>query len=145
MKAQSINTSSIRTPSAGWNGSPPAIVSGLLAQARGLEIVAMLATRLAAALMPALTIVVAAALAVSTPGMEVYLQAGLWAGGFLFYALALESGKSGTAALLLVTGAAIQALTWMSSGLAPELAVAAAALVAAWAAVSIARIVFKRA
>lgn len=144
MKAQSIDTSTIRTPATGWNGSSRAIAAGLLAQARALEIVAMLATRLAAVLVPALTIVLAAALAVSTPGLDIYLQAGLWTGGFLFYALAIEASKSGTATLLLVSGAAIQALTYMSSRLATELAVAAAALVAAWAAVSIARVVFKR-
>lgn len=144
MNTQTINPRSIKTTSMGWNGSPPTIASGLLAQARGLEIIAMLATRLAVALLPGLAIVVAATLAVSGPGMEVYLQAALWAVGFLFYAVAVESHRPGMAALLVGTGAVVQVLAWLSDRIAPELAIAAAALIAAWLTVVIAVFVFRR-
>jgi hypothetical protein len=144
MNTQSIHTRSVKTASMGWSGSPPTIASGLLAQARGLEIVAMLATRLAVVLLPALAIVMASTLAVSTPGTAVYLQAALWAGGFLFYALATESDRPGVAALLVGTGAAIQALAWLSGRVSPELGIAAAALVAAWLTIVIARFVLRQ-
>lgn len=143
MKAQTIDNRSFATRSAdGYSygygyGVQPTLARGLLAQARGLEIVAMLATRAAVALIPALAIVVAAALAVTTPGMAVYLQAALWASGFLFIALAMESDSPADAGINLVVGIALPVLTWLSARLAPELAVAAAALVAAWVAVAI--------
>jgi hypothetical protein len=81
---------------------------------------------------------------VSTASMETYLQVALWTGGFLFYAQAMESGRAGTAALLAISGAAVQALTWLSARGAPELAVAAATLVAAWVAGAIATAIFRR-
>ncbi|MDX1380328.1 MAG: hypothetical protein R3233_04365, partial [Xanthomonadales bacterium] len=132
MKAQAIDTLPRKRTAADWRPSPPAVAAGLLAQARGLEIVAMLA------------IVIGAVLAVSTPGMEAYLQAVLWAGGFLFYGRAFDSERPSVAALLVATGAAIQALAWMSDRMAPELAVVAATLVAAWVAAVIAAAVFRR-
>jgi hypothetical protein len=144
MKAQAIDTLSRTRAPAAWRAGPPTIAAGLLAQARGLEIVAALATRLAVALLPALAIVIGSVLAVSTPGMEVYLQALLWTGGFLFYGRAFDAGRPHVAALLVVTGIAVQALAWVSDRLAPELAVAAATLVAAWVAAIIATAVFRR-
>jgi len=144
MKAQAIDTRPRKRAAADWRPSPPTIAAGLLAQARGLEIVAMLATRLAVALVPALAIVIGSVLAVSTPGMEAYLQAVLWVGGFLFYGRAFDAERPQVAALLVATGVAVQALAWMSDRMAPELAVVAATLVAAWAAVIIAAAVFRR-
>lgn len=139
MKAQAIDNRSFATRSAGGYGAQPTLARGLLAQARGLEILATLATRAAVALTPALAIVVAAALAVTTPGMAVYLQAALWAGGFVFIGLAIESDSPVGAGVNLAIGITLPVLTWLSARLAPELAVAAAALVAAWLAVGIFR------
>jgi apolipoprotein N-acyltransferase len=156
MKAQVINTRVIgmqtasptanttanttaRTQATARPGSVPTLAAGLLAQARGLEILALLASRMAVALIPALAIVVAAALAAANPDTAVYLQATLWAGGFLYLALAVESDKSGGAALNLGLGLAVQVLAWLSVQVAPELAVAAAVLVAARVAVAIFR------
>jgi hypothetical protein len=124
---------------ADWSGSPLSVASGLLAQARGLEVVAGLATRLATALAPALLIVIAASVAMATPGTLIYLQATLWAGGFLCYALAIESHRPGRAVLLVVSGLAIQTLTWLSGRHGPELAVLAATLVALWIAAAVLR------
>jgi hypothetical protein len=139
MKAQMIDSRSFDTRSTGGYGAQPTLARGLLAQARGLEILATLATRAAIALIPALTIVVAAALAVATPDMAVYLQATLWACGFVFIALAMESDSPAGAGINLAIGIALPVLTWLSARLASELAVAAAALVAAWLAVAIFR------
>ena len=65
--------------------------------------------------------------------------AALWAGGFLYLALAAESDRSGGARLNLGLGVAVQALAWLSAQIAPEFAVAAATLVAARLAVAIFR------
>jgi hypothetical protein len=115
------------------------LASGLLAQARGLEILAQLATRVALALVLALAIVALAAQAIASPGTAVLLQAALWGGGFLYLALAVESNRSGGAALNLSLGIAVQTLAWLSVEVTPELAVAAAALVAARIAIAIFR------
>jgi apolipoprotein N-acyltransferase len=144
MKAQAVNTRVIdfnttRTQATARPSGLPAMASGMLAQARGLEILAQLATRVALASMPALAIVALAALAIANPGTAVVLQAALWAGGFLYLALAVESDRSGGAALNLGLGVAVQTLAWLSVEVAPELAVAAAALVAARMAAAIFR------
>jgi hypothetical protein len=144
MKAQAINTRVVNMKTAspqsiGWPGNRTTLASGLLAQARGLEILATLAARVAAALIPAVVIVAAAALAVANPGMAVILQATLWAGGFLFAALAVDSNRAGAATVNFSTGVAMQVLTWLSTQVALELAVAAAALFAARVAIAIFR------
>ena len=144
MKAQAINARVIdinaaRTPAASLPGGPPTLAASLLAQARGLEELALLATRLAVALLPALAIIALATLAIANPATVVVLQAALWAGGFLYLALAVESDKSGGATLNLGLGVAVQALAWLSVQGEPELAVAAAVLVAARLAAAIFR------
>jgi hypothetical protein len=139
MKAQTIDSRSFPARSAGSYVAQPALATGLLAQARGLEILAALATRAAVALVPAVALVAAAALAVATPGMAVYLQAALWAGGFLFIVLAMESESAVSGFGNHAIGAALPVLTWLSATQAPELAVAGAALVAAWLAISLFR------
>ena len=144
MKAQAIGTYSGDRTAARWRANPPSISAGLLAQARGLEIVAALAARLAVALLPALAIVTVAALALASPDLERILYAALWSVGFLFYGMAIDRQSPLVAALLLVSGIAVQALTWFGAGHAPELAIAAAAVAAAWAAGSIAALLFRR-
>ena len=147
MKAQVIETTRIdaaaEAAAFGWSRGPSSVARGLLAQARGLEVVAMLATRLALALLPALAIVTVAALAVASPDLERVLYAALWSVGFLFYGMAIDRESPLVAALLLASGGAVQALTWFGAGHAPELALAAAALAAAWAAGSIAARLFR--
>jgi hypothetical protein len=139
MKAQTIDHRSFAASPAGSYGAQPTLARGLLAQARGLEILAMLATRAAVALIPALAIVVAATLAVANPDLAIYLQATLWTGGFLFMALAMESDSPLGAIVHFGIGMALPVLTLLSAQVAAELAVAAATLVAAWLAVAIFR------
>lgn len=139
MKAQTFDTRCIEARPAGWSGGPPTIARGLVAQARGLEIIAMLATRAAIALIPALSLVVAAALAVASPDLAIYLQAALWTGGFLFIALAMEADSPLGAIVNFGIGIAMPVLSLLSAQVAAELAVAGAALVAAWLAVAIFR------
>ena len=93
------------------------------------------ALRLAAkgftALVPALAIVVGTAWAISVPGLEQFLQASLWASGFVFLALAIDSEKP-TVGLPLATGIALPVLALLSANVAAEFAVVAGFLVAAW-------------
>jgi hypothetical protein len=98
-----------------------------------------LAARALLALVAAAAVVVAAAWLVTLPEFAPYLQAAIWAGGFVFVALAVESDSPLAALLLLATGIAMPALAWLSSRVAVELALVAAALVAVWAAAAIFR------
>ena len=94
------------------------------------------ATKVFLALVPALAVVVAAAWLVTAPGLVVYLQATLWASGFVFMGLAIDSEKPAPG-LSLATGIALPILAVLSSRVAVEIAIVAAALVAAWVATAI--------
>ena len=95
-----------------------------------------LATKVFLALVPALAIVVAAAWLITVPDLVVYLQATLWASGFVFLGLAIDSEKF-VAGLSLASGVALPVLAVLSSRVAVEIAIVAAALVAAWVAAAI--------
>ena len=90
------------------------------------------------ALVPALAIIIGSTWAISTPNVEPFLQASLWAAGFIFLALAIDSEKL-TIGPLVSTGMALPVLALLSSRVAAEFAMVAAALVATWVAVSILR------
>ena len=94
------------------------------------------ATKVFLALVPALAIVVAAAWLITAPGLVVYLQATLWASGFVFLGLAIDSEKPAPS-LSLATGIALPILAVLSSRVAVEIAIVAAVLVAAWVAAAI--------
>jgi hypothetical protein len=95
-----------------------------------------LVTKAFLALVPAVAIVVGAAWLITAPDLVVYLQATLWASGFVFLGLAIDSEKS-VASLSLVTGIALPVLAVLSSRVAVEIAIVAAVLVAAWVAAAI--------
>ena len=101
----------------------------LASRANGLT---RLVYRLLVAGAPALGILIATIWLISAPGLLPYLQAALWATGFVFMALAVEAERPHAAALLLTTGLALPMLAWLSSRLAVEFIVVAAALIAAW-------------
>ena len=126
MKAQTLTPSTLD-----WPSTPSAVARGLVAQARGLEVLARLANRLAVALIPAVAIVVAASVAIVTPGAAAWLQALLWVSGFLFYAMGFEAERGFAIALFLALGATVQASAWASAQHALELGVAGATVVAA--------------
>ena len=94
------------------------------------------ATKVFLALVPALAIVVAATWLITAPGLVVYLQATLWASGFVFLGLAIDSEKP-VPGLSLATGIALPILAVLSSRVAVEIAIVAAVLVAAWVAAAI--------
>lgn len=96
-----------------------------------------LARRAFLAVVPAVGIVIAAAWLAMQAELAVYLQALLWASGFVFFGLALESERAGTALQLLLTGIAVPVLALMSDRVAIEIAVIAAALVALWVAAAV--------
>ena len=105
---------------------------------RTLNRVLCLATKGFTALVPALAIIVGAAWAITLPSLEQFLQASLWASGFVFLALAIDSEKP-TIGSLLATGLALPLLALLSSHVAGEFAIVAAVIVAAWVAASILR------
>jgi hypothetical protein len=89
--------------------------------------------RLLLALAPALALVVASAWAVGGGLSSGILQALIWASGFVFLALAMETRKPDFS-MLLITGLALPALALLSAWVAVEFALLAAVLVAAWVA-----------
>lgn len=105
---------------------------------RTLNRVLCLAAKGFTALVPALAIVVGAVWAITVPSLEQYLQASLWASGFVFLALAIDSAKP-TVAKTLATGIALPVLALLSTSVASEFAIVAAVIVAAWVAASILR------
>jgi hypothetical protein len=90
------------------------------------------------AIVPALAIVVGSAWLITMPDLVVYLQATIWASGFLFLGLALDSQPPFNG-MHLATGIALPVLAMLSSYVAVELVVFAAALVAIWVAAGIFR------
>ena len=90
------------------------------------------------ALVPALAIVVGTAWAITVPGLEQFLQASLWASGFVFLALVVES-ESPAIGLPLATGIALPVLAMLSFNVASEFAIVGAVLVATWVAALILR------
>jgi hypothetical protein len=101
-----------------------------------LNLALHLATKTFLAVVPALALVVGAAWLVTVPDLVVYLQATLWASGFVFLGLAIDTQKP-VNGLSLVTGIALPVLALLSSRLSVEIAIVAAALVAGWIAAAI--------
>ena len=112
--------------------------TAITGSAQTLNRVLCLAAKGFTALVPALAIVVGAVWAITVPGVEQFIQASLWASGFVFLALAVDSNKP-TVGLTLATGIALPVLALLSSNVAGEFAIVAASLVAAWVAASILR------
>jgi len=98
-----------------------------------------LATKALLALVSALALLVAATWLVTLPDQVVYLQATIWAAGFVFIGIAIESESAEAAILGLATGIALPVLAFLSSSVAVEFIVVAATLVAAWIAAAILR------
>lgn len=88
------------------------------------------------AVVPAAALVFAAIWAIGQPNVIVYLQVLTTSLGFVFIAFALSSESGRTAALFLLTSAALFVLALFSPG-ASELLVVAAALIAAWTGIGI--------
>jgi len=112
--------------------------TAMAGSARTLNRALCLAAKAFTALVPALAIVVGAAWAITVPSLDQFLQASLWASGFVFLALAIDSEKP-TVALPLATGIALPVLALLSSRVAGEFAIVAAVVIAAWVAASILR------
>ena len=110
--------------------------TAIAGSARTLNRALCLAAKGFTALVPALAIVVGAVWAITVPGVEQFIQASLWASGFIFLALAIDSNKP-TVGLTLATGIALPVLALLSSYVAGEFAIVAASLVATWVAASI--------
>ena len=103
-----------------------------------LNQVLSLATKAFMALVPAFAIIVGSAWLITLADLVIYLQVTLWTSGFVFLGLAIESEKPFVLPAL-ATGIALPVLASMSSQIAVEWAIVAAALVAGWVAVAIFR------
>lgn len=89
------------------------------------------------ALLPAVALVIATAWVAAQPGWVVYLQAGIWAIGFLFLGLTLDSRTIGKAGLNALAGLAMFILAWQSRNFGTELLIVAATVMGAWIAAAI--------
>jgi hypothetical protein len=98
-----------------------------------------LAARAFVALVPAMAIVTLAALATTMSSLAVVLEASVWAAGFIFLALAIDSSRE-SVGMLLATGAILPILALLSSRVAVEFVIVAAAILAVW----VARWIFQR-
>jgi len=126
----------MKTHAIDWNGPEFKKRQERLDPAGRLSGATRVVSRAILALAPATAMVIIAAWLVTVPGLAVYLQAGLWASGFLFFGLALESDKA-TIGLSVLTGFALPLLAWLSSTTSLEFLIIAVALVAAWIASAI--------
>lgn len=137
-----MNTNTIRT-NIEWPGLKTSDTTGQRIQAWNAAVplhqATHFSTRLLQALLPALAIIVGSAWAIGTFETSIVLQALIWAAGFVFLAIAVEARKLNFAGLLL-TGLALPVLAVLSSKVAVEFAIVAAALIAGWVATAI----FKR-
>lgn len=129
----------MKTPAIEWTGPEFSKRKVRLNTADGLNSATRMVSRVMLSLVPALAMVIVAAWLVTMPGMVVYLQAGLWASGFLFFGLALDSEKA-TIGLSIITGFALPLLAWLSSTAYVEFSIFAVALVAAWMAAAMWRL-----
>lgn len=100
--------------------------------------IARISARLVVAAGAASSLFIVATWAALTPALAQYLSAGLWAAGFVFFALAIEPGVKRVLPLV-VTGFALPALAVLGSRVSDGFTIAAAAIVAAWLAAWIAR------
>ena len=125
-----MNTNTIRT-NIEWPTAKAASSSKTWDTNLPLNRVTHFSTRLLLAAVPALGMIVAASWAIGSEGTAAVLQAAMWASGFVFLALAIETRKASFSALLL-TGLALPVLALMSAHVATEFAIVAATLVAGW-------------
>lgn len=100
--------------------------------------IARLGVRWALAGAVAVSLVLAATWAAITPAVDQYLAAGIWAAGFVFFALALEAGVRKVFPYIF-TGLALPSLAVLGMEFAAEFSILAGAVVAGWAAVAIVR------
>ena len=121
----------MRTQTIEWFQDDLPSRAAIAGSVRTLNRILCLAAKGFTALVPALAIVVGTAWAITLPGLEQFLQASLWASGFVFLALAIDSEKP-TIGWLLATGIALPVLALLSSFVTGEFAIVAAVIVAAW-------------
>jgi len=89
--------------------------------------------RASLALAAASAIVVVATWLARSPDLVIYLQAALWTSSFVFLGLAIDLQKPSNG-LSLASGVVVPILTDLSSSIATEFAIVAAAIIAAWVA-----------
>jgi hypothetical protein len=121
----------MKTHAINWNGPEFEQRKERLNPAGGLISATRVFSRVILALTPALAMVTVAAWLVTMPGLVVYLQAGVWASGLVFFGLALESEKTAIG-LSVISGFALPLLAWLSSKVGVEFLIIAVALVAGW-------------
>jgi hypothetical protein len=121
-----------------WLQSQPDIAAGPRGPAFLPDVISMGSALVLAIVLPAMALIIGTAWMVSQPELIPCLQAMLWAGGFVFLALAIDSQKA-TVGVHLVTGVALPVLALLSVQIAPEIALAAPVLLASWLANAVLR------
>lgn len=94
-------------------------------------------TRAVVAFTAGLTLLVGSIWAITDPGFAMYVQAFTWSLSFAFFAVSIESVKSTTSLLALVTGIAIQLIAVLSAHVGAELTILSTLLVSAWLGIAI--------
>jgi hypothetical protein len=118
------------TRSVNWTHGRPCVEPGIPATLKLNRALSEAAGMLAFALC-ALAVIAATGWAISLPALIPFVQASVWAGGFVFLGLALDSGES-SFGLYLLSGFGLLGLALLSSFVAPEFLVLGSALSAAW-------------
>jgi hypothetical protein len=129
MKTQSLVWTPFRTVERSGERQPAMELAGA----------SRVASRLLLAAVPALALLVFSTWLVMQPALVVYLQALLWSSGFVFAGLAVDAPTTERAVLNLLTAVALPVLAFVSSRLAPEVAIVGTTLVALWIAAAIFR------
>lgn len=119
-----------------WTNSNHVPRTGNLSPSGKINRFLQLSARSFLVLVPALAIVTGAAWLITAPDLAIYLQVTLWASGFIFLGLAIDT-DSPFNLLSLLTGLALPVLALLSSRVAVEVAMVAALLVAVWLAAAI--------
>lgn len=105
-------------------------------QARRLNRIMCLSANLFLALVPALAVITGAVWLITTAGLAGYLQAFLWAAGFVFLGMAVDTPRP-LGMLSLITGLTLPTLAMLSSKVAVEITILAVAILAVWTALAI--------
>jgi hypothetical protein len=128
----------MKTQSMHWTDSRPRMGLSITPMLDRLNRAITEASKMLACALGALAVIVGTGWAISLPALIPFVQASVWAGGFVFLGLSLDSGES-SFGLYLLSGFALLAIALLSSSVAPEFLVLASALGAAWLAAKVYR------
>jgi len=114
-----------------WPQRQSDVAAGPPGPARSLQPISESVGKVSSAAAPVLAMLMGTAWMIADPGLARFLQAMMWACGFVFLGLAIDARKPAIGAYL--TGGIMMPLAaWLSAHIAPELALLATLQGAAW-------------